>query len=119
MRKKLVIVEQDMDILNVLSLIFEDAGYEVSAFDSEQGVLEKIASEKPHAILLDIIQPTLEGTVLCREIKAKAEIKDIPIIAISTHVQSHKIHDLCADKVLGKPFDISELIDIVESQLAV
>jgi two-component system phosphate regulon response regulator PhoB len=119
MRKKLMIVEKDRDILHVLTHIFEEAGYEVSAFESETGVLEKIVKEKPGAIVLDIIQPTPEGTILCREIRDTPEIKDIPIIALSTHVQYHKIKDMCADKVLGKPFDISEVIDAVESQLAV
>ncbi len=114
-----MIVEKDRDILHVLTHIFEEAGYDVSGYESETGILEKIVKEKPGAIVLDIIQPTPESTNLCREIKDKPETRDIPIIALSTHIQFHKIKEICADKVLGKPFDISDVIDAVESQLAV
>lgn len=117
MRKRLVIVEKDQDILFILTHIFQDEGYSVRPFSSETGVLDEIISEKPDAIVLDIIRPTEEATILCREIRATPEVKDIPIIALSTHVESHLIHDICANKVLEKPFDISVLLDAIESQL--
>lgn len=117
MRKKLIIVEQDPDILYVLTHIFQEEGYAVLPFSSEFGVLERVKKEKPDAILLDIIKPTPESTILCREIKATEEIKGIPLIALSTHLESAKIQSICADKVLGKPFDITDLIGAIESQL--
>ncbi|SKB48469.1 response regulator [Daejeonella lutea] len=118
MRKNLFIVERDPDILNILTHIFQDHGYVVTPFSAEFGVLERIQNEKPDAVLLDIIRPTAESTILCREIKADPELKYTPIIALSTHMEPHKIHSICADKVIGKPFDISDLIDAVESELA-
>lgn len=117
MGKKLVIVEKDSDILYILKHIFEDHGYSVLPFSSEFGVLDRIVKEKPDVVVLDVMSPTVAGTILCREIKSHKEIKDIPVVALSTHVESHKIHSICADKVLGKPFEITELIDAVESQL--
>lgn len=119
MRKNLMIVEGDPDILNILTHIFQEQGYRVTPFSSEFGVLEKIKKEKPDALVLDIMKPTMESTILCREIKATEEIKNTPIIALSTHIESHKIQSICADKVLGKPFEITDLIDAVESQLMV
>lgn len=112
-----MIVEKDSDILFVLTHIFEQQGYTVTALDSERGVLERIKNEKPDAVVLDIMQPTPAGTELCRGIKETEEIKDIPVIVLSTHVEARRIQDICADKVLGKPFDVIELIDAVESQL--
>lgn len=117
MRKNLLIVEHDPDIRTVLTLIFEDNGYSVTAFPSEEGVLERIKKVKPDVVVLDIFKPTPESTVLCREIKADDKLNSIPVIALSTHMEAHKIHSICADKVLGKPFDITELIDAVESQV--
>lgn len=117
MRKNLLIVEHDPDILHVLTLIFQGHGYSVTAFPSEEGVLEKIKTDKPDVIVLDIFKPTPESTVLCREIKADDKLNDIPVIALSTHMDAHKIHSIYADKVLGKPFDITELVDVVESQI--
>jgi DNA-binding response OmpR family regulator len=117
MRKNLMVVERDSDILYVITRILEEEGYKVVPFMSESGVLERIIKDKPDAIILDVMRPTEESTVLCREIKAIDDIKEIPIIALSTHVEAHKIKSLCADKVVGKPFDITELIDAVESQL--
>ena len=118
-----MIVEHDPDILHILTHIFQEQvpssffRYNVQAFSSEYGVLERIKFERPDAVLLDIIKPTFESTVLCRGIRENEEIKDTPIIALYTHVQAEKIHSICADKVLGKPFEISDLISAVEGQL--
>lgn len=113
----MVIVENDKEILRVLEIIFKDAGFLVTGFQSEKGVMETILNESPDVIVLDVIQPTINGTELCRAIKAREELKDVPIVALSTHFESHKIHSICADSVLGKPFNVDELLAVVESQV--
>lgn len=117
MKKKLMIVERDDDILHIISVIFEEKGYKVSAYKTEEGILSKIHDEQPDAVLLDIIRPTIEGTTLCRAIKETETTKHIPVIVLSTHIKLEQIKEVCADDVMAKPFDINELVEAVERQL--
>ena len=112
-----MIVERDEDILHILSILFEDKGYQVSAYSREEGILSKIHEEQPDAILLDIIKPTIEGTELCVAIKETEATKHIPVIVLSTHMQIAQVKEVCADDVMAKPFDIDELVNAVERQL--
>lgn len=118
MKKKLIIVERDEDILHIISIIFEERGYTVRAYRTEEGILPKIHDEQPDAVLLDIIRPTIEGTTLCRAIKETETTKHIPVIVLSTHLKIEQVREVCADDVLSKPFDIDELVNTVERQLA-
>lgn len=113
------VVERDEAILDIVTTILEDQGYSVIKSRSEKGVIERIISEKPDIILLDIIKLTTEGTDLCNTIKKTKSIKNIPVIVLSTHpaIKSSKIE--CADDVISKPFDIIEIVRTVEGQLAI
>ncbi len=112
-----MIVEHDPDIRFILTHVFEEQGYSVTPFSSEFGVLERVKKDRPDVVVMDIMKPTSQGTTLCRSIKATKAVKHIPIIALSTHVESYKLRSICADHVMGKPFDITELINAVESQV--
>jgi len=117
MRKKMMIIERNDDILSILTQIFEEEGYFVTPFSSDKDMLEKVISDKPDVILIDILETSEESTGLCCEIRTVEEIKDIPIIALSTHVKAERIQSICADKLIGKPIDLYELIDVVEGQM--
>lgn len=111
MKKKVLIVEKDKDILQIISHILSSEGYEVSTSQTETGVLERIEKEKPEVVLLDIVKPTLEGTELCRALK---NFENISVIVLSTHMNIESFLNVCADDIISKPFDISELIDTIE-----
>jgi len=117
MAKKVVIIEKDRDILEVVSYILIDAGYSVSPFGTEQVTLEHIIREKPNLILLDVINISEEGTALCKAIKNNPKLGNIPIVALSTHLKPQLIKETCADEVMKKPFDIDELLQIVEDHI--
>lgn len=117
MKKRVLVVENNKDILELISIVLEDAGYEISLYLNEKGIFEHIVEFKPHAILLDIIKPTIEGTELCRQIKDAEGTKHIPVIVLSTHPQIKKVKEVCADEVVEKPFDIEGLLAAVSEQL--
>lgn len=117
MRKRILVVENNPDILELISLVLEEAGYEVDLFPNEKDIFDHIVKFQPDAILLDIIQPTVEGTELCRQIKEAEGTSHIPVIVLSTHPQIKKVKDVCADEVVAKPFDIDGLIEVVNEQL--
>ena len=117
MKKRILVVENNKDILDLISLVLDEAGYEVDLYLSETNIFEKIITFQPDAILLDIVKPTIEGTELCRQIKEAETTSHIPVIAISTHNQIHKVKEICADETIEKPFDIDSLLEILSEQL--
>jgi DNA-binding response OmpR family regulator len=119
MRKKIFIVENDASILDIVSALLLDEGYEVSAAGTEDKILEKIELFRPHLILLDIVRPTEKSTELCRALKANNRTKSIPVIVLSTHTKvAETIKKICADEVIPKPFDIFDLLNTIELQLS-
>lgn len=117
MAKKVVIIEKDEDILEVLSYILIEAGYLVACFQTNSIVIEQIAKEKPDLILLDVINVSSEGTALCQAIKEDRVLEQVPVVALSTHLKPQLIKEICADEVMKKPFDIDELLQVVENHL--
>lgn len=117
MKKRVLVVENNKEILEMISIVLEDAGYDLSLALNEQGIFDHIVAFKPDAILLDIIKPTLEGTELCRQIKEAEGTKHIPVIVLSTHPQIEKVKDICADDIVEKPFDIEGLLSALDVQL--
>lgn len=116
MKKTVLVIEKDDDILYIITSILAEQNYNVVASKTEIDAIPKIKKLKPHAILLDIINPTTEGTALCKAIKATKEIKHIPVIVLSTHVKIEAVKKICADEIIPKPFNIDELVSVVEKQ---
>ena len=118
MKKKILVVERDKDILQILDVILTRQDYQVFSLPTENEALQKTIEIKPDAFLLDIISPTEDGTKLCRAIKATPEIKHIPVIVLSTHFDNSQIKNICADDIVSKPFDIDELIEAVNKNVS-
>jgi len=119
MKKKIFVVENDLSILEIVTSLLTDEGYEVKALGTEDGVFEEIEDFKPHVILLDIVKPTEQGTLICRTLKADKRTKHIPVIVLSTHSKTAEtVKSVCADEVIPKPFDICDLLDTIELHLS-
>ncbi len=115
-KKKILVLEKDEDILQIIIHILNDEGYEVKGSRSEKGMIDEIKAYAPDAILLDIIQPTALGSELCRTIKLEQGICHIPVIVLSTHSKVDILKDICADEIVKKPFDVSFLVETLEKQ---
>ncbi len=118
--QKILAVDDDKDILEILKYILEDSGYEVETLADGGKLLEKVKAKHPDLILLDIMLAGFDGRELCKLIKSTEDTKDIPIIMISA---SHNMSDIsrqsgAPDDFIAKPFDISVLLDKVGQQLA-
>jgi len=117
--RRILAVDDDKDILDVLQFILEDSGYEVDTLSDGHFLFEKIKAHEPDLILLDIMLGNLDGRDLCKEVKTKEETHDIPVVLISA---SHNVagamnQNGAPDAFLAKPFDINELLDIIKTQL--
>ena len=117
MKKRILVVENDKAILELIGILLNEAGYELSLYTNERNILAHVNAFKPDAILLDVMRPTPEGTELCRQLKEEEETSHIPIIALSTHPHIQKVKEVCADEIVAKPFDIDGLLEILQDQL--
>lgn len=107
-------MERDKDILDIITYILVERGYSVLSLSSDEEIFNQIHFFSPNVLLLDIVNTNQEGTAICWAIKASPTTKHIPIIAMSTHVKLADIKGKCADDVLPKPFDLDEIVTLVE-----
>jgi len=116
---RILAVDDDRDILDILQFILEDSGYEVDTLADGRLLFDRIQENEPDLILMDIMLGTADGRDLCRIIKSQDKTRTIPVIMISA---SHNIADVlkqdCApDDFLAKPFDINVLLQKIQMQL--
>src|SRR5664279_617984 len=101
--KKILVVDDDEDILDIVKLILISHGFDVQTHSTGLNVPDIVMHYRPNLILLDIRLPGKLGTEVCRELKLIHS--DLPIILFSAHAEQGKVYSLCdADGFLQKPF---------------
>jgi len=80
---KIMVVDDEEDILYLVGAILKKAGYEVTTVLSGEECLERLKSEKPDLILLDIMMPEMDGWEVCKRIKEDKETKDILVVMLT------------------------------------
>jgi DNA-binding response OmpR family regulator len=107
MSKKVLIVENDEDIRNIVGFILENEGYEVAGCNY---TIENLVTMTADLILLDEWVNQKEGPMLCKEIKAVEKLAQIPVIIFSTAMDIAEIAARCsANGYIHKPFDLESL----------
>ena len=111
--KKILVVDDELDVQSILSFRLEINGYSVIvASDGEEG-LEKIKKENPDLVLLDLMLPKMNGFEICRMVKFDDRLKGLPIIILSAldkEEDKKKALDSGADAYFLKPFDLEGLL---------
>jgi len=120
MAKKILVADDEPDVVKVLSMRLKAHNYEViTAFDGLQAVKEAY-KEKPDLILLDIMMPLGDGYTVFENLKRSAQIRLIPVIFISAlpprQVQQ-KVEELGAQGFISKPFDSKAFVAEVKKIL--
>ena len=117
MSKKVLIVDDEKNIVEIIAFNLKKEGYEVlKARDGEEG-LEKVFSEDPDLILLDIMMPKLDGYEVCRRIREKKNTPIIMLTARAEEVDKVLGLELGADDYVTKPFGVRELMARVKANL--
>ncbi len=120
MAKKILIIDDEKDLVAVTKLRLEANGFTVSeAFTVKEG-LARIAKEKPDLILLDIMLPDGNGYQVCQDLKSKPETRDILIViftASSLRGLASKAVEAGAEGYVIKPFEPQELLGKVNQAL--
>lgn len=114
-KKRILIFDDDTIILEVISIIFEDAGYEVRISETSHDIIEKVADFHPDVILMDNWIPNIGGVEATQMLKSHPEFKDIPVIYVTANNDiSALAKEAGADDYIAKPFDLVDLEEKVE-----
>ena len=112
--KKILVVDDDEGILDMVQLVLEDEGYEVQT-SLDGALFQQMHSELPDLILLDILLSGEDGRELCQRVKSREQTRHIPVILFSAHSTSRDITATTgADAILPKPFHLNELLHLIE-----
>lgn len=119
--KRILIVDDEPDLVEVLSIIFRAYGYETELAHDGLTALQMIAERRPDLVLMDVMMPRMNGLEACRKLKEDPETRDLPVVLLTA-----KAHDADkssglgagADAYLAKPFDNAQLLSIVERFLS-
>ena len=117
---RILVVDDEIYIVHILDFSLGMEGYEViTALDGEQA-LEKLRTEKPDLIVLDIMMPKLDGYEVCKTIKGNSETAHIPVILLSAkgrNVDQKLGFDVGADDYITKPFSPRKLVERINQLL--
>jgi CheY-like chemotaxis protein len=121
-RKKILVVDDELQILNLLDIELTAAGYEVIKAENAAKAFGKAKSDVPALILMDIMLPDMNGAEVIRKLKSQPETKNIPVIFLTGMVTKKEEKKALADvnvdgklyKAIAKPFNPAELLKEVK-----
>jgi DNA-binding response OmpR family regulator len=117
-RKKLLVVDDDPDILEFLQVILEEEGYEVLTSTKGEYLEQLHNGGLPNLILLDVLLSGKDGREIVKHLKSQDETKHIPVIMFSAHPSAEQTARAAgADDFIAKPFNIDELLARVAKYL--
>ena len=112
-KHKIVVVEDDENIRELISFNLKSANYSVTEAETGEDGIKQVQKTKPDLILLDLMLPEMDGLDVCRQLKSDADTRDIPIIMVTAKGEESDIVtglELGADDYVTKPFRPKELV---------
>lgn len=114
------VVEDDKNIREIETFALKNVGYEVEGFECAKDFYEKLKSEHPDLILLDVMLPDEDGLEIVKKLRENGDTKTLPVIMVTaktTELDKVKGLDIGADDYMVKPFGVMELISRVKALL--
>ena len=117
MQQRILVVDDDESILEVIQIVLESEGYQIQISLSGE-CFQHFTNCLPDLILLDVLLSGEDGHEICKQLKHDQSTAHIPIVMLSAHSDASKLADVSgADDFLEKPFDVDVLIETVEKHL--
>ncbi len=117
MEKRILVIDDDQEILDVVREILTYEGYRVQT-SQNSACLQRLESDPPDLILLDILLQGEDGRELCRQVKSHDQTRQIPVVLFSANVAANSTIEACgADDFLAKPFRMDTLLDLVAKRI--
>jgi two-component system response regulator MprA len=111
--KRVLVVDDEPALRHAFADVLSDAGYEVATASDGRAALETIRAEKPDLVVMDVMMPGLDGVEVSQAIRARPDVPKPFVILMSAGVNRVRL-DGAADGFLAKPFDLDELLDLIE-----
>jgi DNA-binding response OmpR family regulator len=120
-KSKILIVDDDPYIRQLVSVNIESAGYETAVVTSGKEALDEIQRNPPDLMILDVMMPELDGWEICKIIRDNCNLKNLKIVILTAKdAEKDKMigkHILGADEYITKPFDIDALLFTIRNLL--
>lgn len=115
---RIVVVDDEPSIVEAVSWVLEEEGYDVSMARNGREGLDRIRAVHPDVIITDLMMPVMDGFALCRAVREDDATRSIPIVVMTAAVHLvEREHDLYT-ALLPKPFDLDGVLGVVEQVLA-
>jgi len=115
MNKCICVLEDNEEILEIISIVLEEENYEVHGFGTVSAFMSRFVAMEPALCLLDVMLPDGSGLEVCESIKSSLITKDIPVLMMTANSQIARMRQTSkADDFIAKPFDINDLTDRIK-----
>jgi two-component system cell cycle response regulator DivK len=121
MKKLILLVEDNEDILQITRIVLKTRGYEVATAKNGLDAVERAASDLPDLILMDLFMPVMDGIEATSRLRSNPKTKNIPIVALTASGRPHDRERSMAagcDDFIAKPYTYHDLIAYIEKLLA-
>ncbi len=117
---RLLIVDDDIDLLTVVKSLLHKRGFKVSVYSDWDSAWEAIKTFDPQLILLDVFLNGVDGLEICKRLKSSTYTRHIPIIVFSSYprVAETAISEFGADDFIAKPFEVNDLVKKIHKVLS-
>ncbi len=111
--KRILVVDDELPIQQVIGDLLRDEGYEVRFAGSGRGTLTALETEQPDLVLLDLMMPDGDGWEVLHTMQAQPQLQGIPVVVMSVGVGPQHRLDGVSVPFLSKPFDLERLLETV------
>lgn len=115
--KSILIVDDEVDIIETFSLLFELHGYAVLTASNGQEALRRLEDHTPDLIISDCMMPVMDGITFRKKVEQNPALNDTRFILMSAAPERHDLASVTVDRFLKKPFQFDELFDAVKAML--
>jgi len=119
-KKRVLVVDDEIYILQILEFSLEVEGYEVLTAQNGEEAIEVARASRPHLVVLDIMMPKMDGYEACRVLKNDPELCDVPVILLSAKgrtIDQQIGFEAGAEEYITKPFSPRKLIERIKAIL--
>ncbi len=117
MKKKILVVDDEDDILHFLELVLQEKGYQVISASGGQEALTRAQIDKPDLVLLDIMMPQMDGWEVLKLLRVDEETSRIPVAMLSARIEAKdRVQGLQEGAIdyICKPFSLQELFEKIQ-----
>lgn len=119
MTKKILVIDDNSDLLDLLNEALTGDGYEVECASHVDNIYESVRQSGAGLVIIDYILEGINGGELCHQLKINPRTKHLPVIMISGYPRVlESLGNYGADRFLAKPFDLDELLSVVNSHFS-